>query len=305
MKKLIKADIMYMLVSKSFLWICILFAFFLVAHSWMSYDYVCRSFRQYEKTYNYMIEVDANIDEQLDIDYIIHDDGSIENPLSFFKEQLEKSVSAIHPNNLFTNFAESCTLFLPIIAVLVAIVLVSYDEKNKTARLKITRNGKFCFDFSKQITGIVFMSFIILLALVFFVFLNLVVYNKIKSSFDITIVERFFFGSNNIFYQMLYTFLVAIIFFEIGYTISNVFHCYTAIAVIITIYSFWAKPIFKFDPINLKCYFESKIFNFEGVVSATSPIPISSASAIIMVIVIMMILLCVNLLALTKKSAFN
>lgn len=181
MKNLIKADIRYMFISKTILWICLLFGIFGLANSWMCYQYANQSIQQYNSTYSFMAEAGADIESELSADYIIHEDNQIETPLSFFKEQAEKSLRIVSPQNVLTAFAESYTLFAPIVAVLVAAFLVSYDEKNKTARLKIARNGKACFVISKQISGILILFVILLTAFGLTFIFNRLFYNNLQS----------------------------------------------------------------------------------------------------------------------------
>lgn len=294
-----------MFISKAIFLICLLFGVFCFTNSWMCYQYANQSIQQYDNVYNFMIEAGADIESALSSGYTIHEDGTGENPLPYFKEQLEKSICTIHPKNVLSNFAESCTLFAPIIAILIAAILVSYDEKNKTARLKIARNGKAYFYISKQISGILILFAVLLIAFGLTIVLKLLFYNNLKSKFDISQLTISFPKPSDNFYQIIYVILLTIIFFEIGYTICNLFHCYTVIGIVASVISFFAVPFFKYDPINLKCYFESKIFYFEGVVSKTVPIPISTTVAVIELIMIMAVLLIANHIISFKRSAFN
>ncbi len=305
MKNLIKADIRYMLLSKSILWSCMLFGLFSFVNSWMSHQYAVQTLEQFNNTYNYMLEAGADIESELSTDYVIHENNTVENPLSYFKEQAEKGIYTASPQNIISSFGESCTIFAPIIAVLVGALLVSYDEKSKTSRLKVARNGKTHYVISKQISGILVLLVLLLIAFVLAVVFNRLFYNDLQTKFDLSQFRTSFNKPSNALQQIIYIILITVIFFEIGYTISNFFHCYTAISVIVSILSFFATPFFKYDPINLKCYFESKIFLFEGVVSATAPIPISLTAAATESLLIVLVLLTANYLVSLKKSAFN
>lgn len=305
MKNLIKADIRYFFISKAILWIFLLFGILCFANSFMCYQYAHQSLQQYRNTYNYMVESGADIESELSKDYILHEGNNIENPLSYFKEQAEKSMRNISPQNIFTSFGESCTIFAPIIAVLVAALLVSYDEKNKTARLKVARNGKKRFVISKQISGILLLLTIIFVGFGLTAILNRIFYNDLQSISDISPFTINFAQGNNILHQIIYVFLVTVIFFEIGYTISNIFHCYTAITIVVSVISFFAPPFLKYDPINLKCHFESKIFLFEGVVTPTTSIPISTSEAVIELIILATSIIIINYVTSVKKSAYN
>ena len=305
MKNLIKADIRYFLISKSILWIILLFGILCSANSFMCYQYANQSLQQYKNTYNYMEESGADIEAELSKDYILHEGNNIENPLSYFKEQAEKSMYNISPQNILASFGESCTIFAPIIAVLVATLLVSQDEKNKTARLKVARNGKTRFMISKQISGILLLLTIVFVGLGLTAILNNMFYNDLQSKADVPPLAINLTQENNILHYIIYVILVTVIFFEIGYTISNIFHCYTAITIVVSIISFFAPPFIKYDPINLKCFFENKIFLFEGVVTPTTPIPISTSEAVIELIVLVATIIIINYVTSIKKSAYN
>ncbi len=305
MKNLIKADICYMFMSKSIFGCFLLFGIFCFANSWMSYQYANQSFQQYSNISNYMVEAGADIETELSKEYIVHEDNNIENPLPFFKDQVENSLSNTAPQNVFISFAEACTLFSPIIAVLIATLLVSSDEKNKTSRLKVARNGKIQFIISKQISGIILIIAILFLGFILTVIFNQISYTNLESNYDLTQFKIKTLNRSNMFYQIIYILFEAIIFFEIGYTISNIFHCYTILSIIVSFILFFAPPFFKYDPMNLKCYFEKNIFLFEGVIHQRTPIPISTHEAVIELLIIIISILAINSIVTTKRSAYN
>lgn len=304
MKNLIKTDINYFIRSKVLICLVLLFAIFMGATCWMTYQFNRDSLREYNKMYDYLLNIDADIEKEKATDYIIHDDGIIENPLSYDLEQVENALSYITPQNSTMLFGESCTLFLPIIAFLVGIVLVSYEDKNKTLKLKVTNYGKTKLSLSKQLSGIIILLFLLVVAFIIIKVTTCIMYSKLQSEYEISIFKVNIINSNKSFLQLLFTFFSAIVYFELGYCISNLFHCYTIIAVAISAISFFLPALFRYDFVNVKSTLERCFFDFKGVVVNDDSFSLSVKVATMEIIAITLIIIIANHIVSKKRSAY-
>jgi len=305
MKNLIRAEIRYFIYSKSFLILFILFSLCSSATIYMSYQYSKSSVFTYNDTYQYIVDTGADIEKEKDMQYVVHDNGMIENPLSYDIEQAENALFYIAPKNCITSFGESCTLFLPIIAFLIAIILVSYDEKNKTKKLKVANYGKLKFNFSKQLSGILIILLLLILELIIIKVASHIAYSLLQNDNDISPFNIRNSNMKDSIFQLLYTICSAIVYFELGYCISNIFHCYTFAAILVSIFSFFLPPIFKYDVINIKNTIERNFFDFKGVVDIGVGFPLSLSIAFIEGSAILLCCILLNCLVDKNRSAFS
>lgn len=304
MKNLIRTDIGCFIRSKVLLGLVILFGLFMVAASWLSFQFCRDSLIEYQKMHDYLLSINADISEEKELDYIIHDNGVIENPLSYDIEQVENSLANIIPKNNITLWGESCTLFLPIIAFLVGIVLVSYDEKNKTLKLKVTNYGKQKVNISKLISGMIILGILMIAAFLVIKVSSLVMYSKIQKEFDISTFSLKVYRRNKLLPQLLFTVCSAAIYFVLGYCISNILHCYTILAVAISIISLFLPSFFRYDFVNVKNTVERRFFDFNGVVSVGEGFPLSLWTAAIEIGAIVLICVIINFIVVRKRSAY-
>ncbi len=304
MKNLIRTEIKFFIYSKVLIGLALLFGFFMFATSWMSYQFCDSSLKQYNHLMQYLVDTKADLDAEKAAQSIVYDDGTIENPLPYEIDQVENALSNIVPQNSITLFGESCTLFLPIIAFLVGIVLVSSDDKNKTLKLKVASFGKQKTNISKMISGIIILAFLIFIALIVIKLSTAILYSKIQDEYDISTFNISIVNSNVQFSQCMFTVCSAVVYLVLGYCISNVFHCYTFIALAISLISFFLPTLFKYDFINAKNTIEKCFFSFNGVVNPGEGFPLSIKTAALEMIIICLLFIALNQLVIKKRSAY-
>lgn len=252
MKDLIRIDLKYLVYSKLLLWICLGASLCIIVSMTMSYKFTKSSLDSYNNVYEYLVDIGADIETEKNTDYVVYSNGTIENPLSYDIEQVEDALFYIHPKNSLTMFGEVCTLFFPIFAFIVGILLVSYDEKNKTRKLKITNYGKIKYGCSKQLSGILSITIVLVFSFIVMLISSCIVYSIIKKNYSISMFIIRDLNLKKYLFQLVFTLISTVFYFELGYYICNIFHCYIFAVIFISLISFFLPALFKYDFINVK-----------------------------------------------------
>lgn len=305
MKKLIDFDIIYFIKSRALAGIILLFCVFSALVVFMTNQYVKEIVIQLNNSIDYLESIGEDIQESLALPYEEMENNVIKNPASYYNEQLEIVSETVSMSNCPSAFLESCTLFLPVISVLISVLLVSYDEKNRTSRLKVARYGKKVFTVSKHISGL-----LILFASMFFSFILMQVLNYISildlKSLVPDVTSDFSDFETGLFVkQLLYTVVSAIIFFELTFFVCNLTHAYTVTAIAVSVGNLFLPPVFCYDLVNIKCTFENRFFDFNGVVHSSEPLEASFGIMLAESIVFIIVITVIDYAVSTKRSAFN
>ncbi len=306
MKNLVKLDISYFILSRVFIWITILFCMLSAIAVYMTNSYVKQISEQLTETINFFSQGGEDINTSIQQPYVLHENGVIENPVAYYNEVLESLKNTVSMKNVFSYYFEMCTLFIPVISVLISAVLVSYDNKTKVSRLKILRYGKYNYFISKQLSGILLLFSSFLIAMVVTIVIN--VLNIINLSKTVDFSGAFDFSNleiKNIMLQFVYILALGVISFEICYILCNLTHAYTVIAVLISAASLFLTPLFKYDLMNIKCNFETALFDFNGVIQSGEPITVSLSIAGIEILLIFIIMFVINMKVSKGRSAYN
>lgn len=304
MKELIKIDIKYFLYSKCFLSVCLGFILCVLAPVGLSYQFSKSSLHSYEFTYNYMVETGEDVEAEKNKDYIINEYGTIQNPLAYDIEQSEHALFYMNPKNGITLFGEICTALFPIFAFIVGILLVSYDEKNKTKKLKVTNYGKLKYGYSKQVSGLIIITFLLIISFAVMIAVSSFAYSVLQKNHDFSPFVIRTLDFKDYLLQIIFTFISAFLFFELGYFICNIFHCYIFSVIAISLFSFFLPPLFKYDFTNVKNKIERQFFDFNGVVNIGKGFPISLSTALIEAVVLLSAFAIINYIVDNKRSAY-
>lgn len=304
MKKLIKFDIQYFLISKSVVLLLFVFGAFSFLINLFNYQYSFQLINLFNRNCSYYESIGEDVTNSLQQPYVLHDNDTIENPLSFYNSQIEKVLPTISLKNAPSTFLEGCTLFLPIFIVMICSIIVSYDEKNMTKRLKIVRNGKLKFLISKHISGLILIFFLMIFSFLIFCLLEYIFEVRLTKDFDLSQYSIKSETVHVLFKQLLYTIISAIVYFELFYTLCNIFHSYTIVTMAVCLVSLFVPPLFKYDLINIKCVFENKFFKFNGAIHSNTPIIASTKFLIIEIFCIIILSVMINHTVFKKRSSF-
>lgn len=306
MKQLIKTDIFYFFRSKLIIWLILLFSLFSLMTVFMTFQYIKTYIDCYNSQLNYIEKTGTDIQQCMDEPYEILENNVIKNPLPYYKEVIETNLSSFRTQNTPLLFFETCTLFLPVITTIVSLLIVSYDDKNKTIRNKVTRNGKIKYMISKQISGLIISLFLMITAFVIMLATSQISLDVLSKNYDISSFSSKVNADYSLLLkQFVYTIISCVIYFEFSYTICNITKLYTGVALVICIGNFFLPPIFKYDIVNIKSTFENKIFTFNGVIHSNTPIHAPFTILIAESIFIILSLIILNYIVSIKRSSFN
>lgn len=304
MKELIKIDIKYFLYSKCFLSVCLGFILCVLASVGMVYQFSKSSLLSYKSTHDMMVKLEWDVETEKNKEYVINEDGVIQNPLAYDIEQSEHALFYMNPQNGITLFGEICTLLFPIFAFIVSILLVSYDEKNKTKKLKVTNYGKLKYGYSKQVSGLIIITLLLIISFAVMISVSSFAYSVLQKNHDLSPFVIRSLGFKDYLLQIIFTFISAFLFFELGYFICNIFHCYIFSVIAISLFSFFLPPLFKYDFTNVKNKIERQFFDFNGVVNIGKGFPISLSTALIEAVVLFSAFAIINYIVDNKRSAY-
>lgn len=304
MKTLIKTDIHYFISSRCLLGILFFWTLFNVINVGSNYFSVRDNLTRYNAACEFVTEHGGSVDEQLAEGYEINEYGSVRNPLSFSMELLTAAVQTASPERSISQFLEGCTLIVPVIASIIGMILVSYDEKNRTVKMKVTRSGKNNYIISKQLSGMIIILLSAVVSLVIDVIVNVIVYRQINKDFDLSFITVTSPEKENLFMQVIYIAVMSFFFFETGYIFSSLFRCYFAVPLAVSIYTLFVPALFKYDLNNVRSIIEKKLFLFNGMVHAGKTISSSLPAGIAVVTGALMLAALCNYFISLKKSAF-
>ncbi len=305
MKKLVKFDLLYFLKSKMFILFSVLLVLFTVLISGMTYSYEKTTLDMFKNSLEFVQRNGDSVEEELEQTPVVHENGVVENPLSYYNEVICNVLKIVSPQNCLSTYFENCSGFMPIVAILIASVLLSYDEKYRTRKLKAARNGNMKYYCSKQISGLLILFIMLIIGFIFSFAANSIVVNVLESKHDLSMFTFSSTDAVTVLKQGIFTLVSGVIYFEIAYILCNLTHAYTVIAVLSTLIVFFLPPIFKYDPLNIRASLNYKFFDYVGVIHPGSPIKASFTALIIEGIIILLVLFIVNHIVSKKRSAYN
>jgi len=129
-------------------------------------------------------------------------------------------------------------------------------------------------------------------------------YNNLSNSVP---VADFYFKtiptSSLILSKILFAFIIALVFAEVGYTLGIIFKNVIVGMVLIVLY---VSPIIRFnilqDSLN---YFAKKVFDFIGVITVKTPEDITLIEALFVILFTIIISFSLNMAFVTRRSSYN
>ncbi len=310
MKKYFKQEILYGINSKSYFVITILLVVLFGGILFLNYSSVTDSYNNYKKTEDYYKKNNLDIQKDLSGTYNVEQDGNsgkVSNPILYYKVTVSKYAYAASPRYTLSQLLEASVALFPLVFGVLGLVVATHDFKYKTIKLKTARMNKWSLGISKQLS-IAFISFFILAAaLAISYVIGSFMYSGLSSAvpldqFKSSVVPT----KSPMMTKFIFGYATALIFAEIGYTLGMLFKNISVGIIAIVIYTFVYTKFGQFGLKNSLYYFQKKLFDFYGVVSAVQPSDKTTTPiAVLIVVLVVAILIITNMIVLVKRSSYE
>ena len=274
MKNYLKAEIKYGIYSKLYIKVIILFCILICASQFLAYaatidmnDNYNRKVKRYDGDIETMMK-----DLERGYNVITSDDGmleSIENPIAYYKSELDRYVNYMHPQNAFAQIQEITSVISMLVFSVFGALYVAKDDKYRIKKLKTIRLSKFTYIKYKQISMIVSAFIIMIAGFIFGIISNIVYYSIIKTKVDMSIIEieKPSIDIKTELIRLLIVVLVMLIFLELGALLATIFKSSTMSVCIMCAYLFVLQINVKYGLSQCVQFLYDKFFDMNGIIT--------------------------------------
>ncbi len=309
MRKSIKQELTYQRLSKNILiFTAVLSALFAVTFV-LSFLSVKSTDEDFRRQITYYEENNLNIQEDLNGAYKVTSQSEsstlVENPLAYEKMLLEQKIYAASSDYAVPQALEASMAFSPFLFVLLGGLVATFDYKYKTIKIKTVQTNRFKVNISKQVS-LAIMAFIILaLSLIFAYICGHILELIVKSSVDASLLSPIrLIPKSGLWIKMLYGYLLALFYAEIGYLCGVVFQTPIVGFLAIVARGVVIPSLGAYDPLNIRYFFADKIFDFVGVTTITPPKEIIAVWGAVILAAMMLAAVLINMVIARKRSSF-
>lgn len=289
MKKYMNQEIIYGLKSKVYYIFIALLSFMFAGILYYNFTAVENTYEKYQYYINYYKDNDLDVEAALNDTYKVQKDDSggmtIDNPLLYSKTLLEKYIYASSPKYALSQMLESSIILFPIIFFLFGSITATTDFKYNTNKLKTVRINKQKLNLLKQISLFLASLIIIIISLIIGLLTSFILYGILANEIPL---ENFNISNTPantaLGYKLIYGFVIAIVFSELGYTLGYIFKNIVVGFCGITIYEFILPLLGKYDLKNIWYYLGKRIFTYCGCIRIIDPLKINIFKSVIIIV---------------------
>lgn len=314
MKNCIQENLKYLFYSKKIMYLTIFSVVLLVGLQILNYFSVKEYYDEYNKKYETYEKQGFDAEEEAEEEYSfsVNNDGgsgSINNPLSYYKELTEKYLYSISPKNAIAQMQEISIVLFPLILVILSVIITSLDRKGKTHKIKKIKYSKKQYFISREIT--IYLASLLILTITFIVgkVTNFIIYQIAMNKMDLGNFLEYNSPVPSLktyFIRWILLFAFATVILELSSVISNIFKSPSIGIIIVFIYFFVINLKQKWDLNNSIHYLYKKYFDLNGIISINSyKKGINNYSCALVIGVIVLISFAANYIIEKERSGFD
>jgi len=267
----------------------------------MNYKEITLAYEDYTRVQD-LYENEEDMKEDLEI----NDYNMVENPISYYNEQLKSLLFVNSPDYTLTQIFEAGIIFFPIIFGIFGLLLGCADYKTKIIKHKVARVGRKNYYLSKISTSMITILFFFLIMIIISKIAGIIMYNVICNKIPVNNFSSHNLSlSSNVLMQFIFMYFISIVYSSIGMLIGVLTKGAIRGVVLIAAYAY-AVPVFsKFDLKNSYYFIMDQLCDFYGVIKISG---IKDSSILISMIIIMGFLIFTNItiyLVIIKRSAYE
>lgn len=302
----LKTDLQYAWCRKTVLWMLLFFIAVSVLTSFFNYQKAKTDVQILQYTIEFMQEQGQQVENQIAEGYQVLENGTIENPAAYHKEQLSGSIYSLSSQYALSQYCESSLVFFPILATFFGLTWAAADLKNKTIRHRVLRAGKINSLLSKQISGLIILLSAFVLTIPFVFVIQTAFRNSFLQNVSLNADEYQYTSLITVAYwkQVLFAVAVLLFYYELGYTFGNLLRGNPISIVAVSIYVLFIPPLFAYDIANVFNNIAKKIFEFVGAFTLVKVIDVSLISGVLELAGIFAVMILCNILIAKKRSAY-
>jgi len=268
---------------------------------YMNYKEITLAYEDYTRVQD-LYENEEDMKEDLEI----NDYNMVENPISYYNEQLKSLLFVNSPDYTLTQIFEAGIIFFPIIFGIFGLLLGCADYKTKIIKHKVARVGRKNYYLSKISTSMITILFFFLIMIIISKIAGIIMYNVICNKIPVNNFSSHNLSlSSNVLVQFIFMYFISIVYSSIGMLIGVLTKGAIRGVVLIAAYAY-AVPVFsKFDLKNSYYFIMDQLCDFYGVIKISG---IKDSSILISMIIIMGFLIFTNIatyLVIIKRSAYE
>jgi len=268
---------------------------------YMNYKEITLAYEDYTRVQD-LYENEEDMKEDLEI----NDYNMVENPISYYNEQLKTLLFVNSPDYTLTQIFEAGIIFFPIIFGIFGLLLGCADYKTKIIKHKVARVGRKNYYLSKISTSMITILFFFLIMIIISKIAGIIMYNVICNKIPVNDFSSHNLSlSSNVLMQFIFMYFISIVYSSIGMLIGVLTKGAIRGVVLIAAYAY-AVPVFsKFDLKNSYYFIMDQLCDFYGVIKISG---IKDSSILISMIIIMGFLIFTNIatyLVIIKRSAYE
>lgn len=268
---------------------------------YMNYKEITLAYEDYTRVQD-LYENEEDMKEDLEI----NDYNMVENPISYYNEQLKTLLFVNSPDYTLTQIFEAGIIFFPIIFGIFGLLLGCADYKTKIIKHKVARVGRKNYYLSKISTSMITILFFFLIMIIISKIAGIIMYNVICNKIPVNNFSSHNLSlSSNVLVQFIFMYFISIVYSSIGMLIGVLTKGAIRGVVLIAAYAY-AVPVFsKFDLKNSYYFIMDQLCDFYGVIKISG---IKDSSILISMIIIMGFLIFTNIatyLVIIKRSAYE
>lgn len=304
----IKQELKYHFFSRNFfLFILILLSMIVITFT-TNYFAIKMDYSDYYQTIQHYQEEDINIEDRLLQGYTIDDqqDGvSIENPLPYYKSQMEKNLYAMSHFYSPSQVLHVLSTLSSLIFVAIGTFIACNDYKYRTIKVKTVRMNKRTINMSKQITLMLITAILILLSVLLAYLVGFIFFQIIMHNFNMDGLTWMEMDQKSILpVKILFTFLIAVFYAEMGYCLGLLFKSSLIPILIFATRSMLIPTLDPLDPQNIQLFFANKVFDFYGIALESFPLEVAMIPALAVMLGIFVLAASINDVVFCKRSSF-
>lgn len=278
MKKCLVMNIKYGWYSKRILWIVLFTLVLLMGIQVINYSEVKDTFDGYNKKIEFYKDDPKGMEEEFSSGYTISmsEDGKsgvIENPLPYYKEQLNQYIYTASPVNALAQMQEASVIIFPIIFGIFGAICSTVDSKYKMNKIKKIKYSKNTYFVAKHLAMYLEYIIIVIVAFILGKLSNFIIYERIKKMIPVNDFQEYAPVKCNMqthIYRWILILVVGLVFMEIGAGIA-VLVKHSIVAIIAVFLYLYIVPVLgKWDLKNVMYYSYKKLFDLKGVINVQS-----------------------------------